>query len=77
MTVSKGLRTLFCNILVNCDPANPQAILDQFAEDMSVDFLYKRRKLDCLSTDDELHVLARNDLLIALSNTLMPKGQSL
>ncbi|KAL7552468.1 hypothetical protein ACHAWF_015721 [Thalassiosira exigua] len=39
-------------------------------------FLYKRRKLDRFSTDDKLHVLAQNDLLVALSNILNEHGRT-
>lgn len=70
MTIARGLRTLFCNILVHCDPVFPQMILEQFVKEMTRDFLYRRQRDDAISSKERLKRLARNDLLMAVSKAL-------
>ena len=47
-----GLRALFCNILVNCKPAKPRDMFDQFSNQMSANFLYQRKKDEIISAKD-------------------------
>ncbi len=74
ITVPRGLRTLFCNILVNCDPTSPNVIFDRFENAMSEDFKHNRR-FDMLSTEDQLVELIRNDLLQDINNFLQQYGK--
>ena len=64
-----AIRKLFCSILINCEPASPAAIYEQFKDDMSEDFLRKRRQALNLS-DDEAREIAYNDLLHFLNDDL-------
>ena len=69
ITAPRGLRTLFCNILINCDPTKPEDLFEQFQGVMSEDYL-RQRRVDVLSTEDELKRQARNDLLVAINDIL-------
>lgn len=70
------LRYLFGSILENCNPANPTDLLDQFAYEMSDDFLRIRRK-NTLLTQDEQQQQAHNDLLCKLQDILTKQGLSM
>ncbi|KAL7555308.1 hypothetical protein ACHAWF_019019, partial [Thalassiosira exigua] len=75
MTTPNGLRTLFCNILLNCDPTEPCKILEQFGDDMSADFLYHRGS-DALLSDEVRKLLSLNDMLLSMRKILRRHGKT-
>ena len=70
MYVGRGLRILFCNILVHCDPMNPQEMFDKFLDQMCADKLFRRQQSDMLATESRLKQLAKNDVLLEISSSL-------
>ena len=70
----RGLRHLFCNILVNYEPTKPGVLFDAYWKDMCDDFLLAQ-KGDLLATEDELEIQARNDLLIDINKILQQNGK--
>ena len=62
----KSLRGLFCNILVFCEPTEPEELYRLFRDSMKEDFLFRRRNLLRGHTEEQIQDLSINDLLIAL-----------
>ncbi|KAL7481391.1 hypothetical protein ACHAW6_009557 [Cyclotella cf. meneghiniana] len=69
------IQELFCNILLNCNPTNPRTIFEQLSSSMREGFVKHREGILNL-TDDEVEIIAFNDLLHAINNTLEDRGKT-
>lgn len=61
------IRQLFANILLHCNPTDPKAIFDQFADAMKEDFVHRRSGALNL-TAETINKLAMNDLLKTMNS---------
>ena len=69
ISIPRAICQLFANILLHCQPSDPTVLCDQFCNDMSEDFLRKRRHALNYS-ENEKQRLAWNNLLMDLNSYL-------
>ncbi len=71
---SNSIRGLFCNVIITCNPTEPEVLFNLFSEPMAEDILWRYQHELC--GDDFLKELAYNDLLLALNSIFEEHGHT-